>query len=131
MTAELSQSARFNVGGFGLGIQVLQRAWFDSSTGNEGVDLVLLQSNDSPELVRRDRAFINEFVESAQRDTESRSGFASAQPSNFGLTHNHTLPPDYWSSITGFHGFPTLSALAAPGKTSAASLAASTKREHR
>lgn len=76
----------------GVGVQMFKSAWFDSCAGDERVNFVFLKSNDTPELVRRQRAFIDELVESPQRDAQARRSVACAQPTNLRRTHGFRVP---------------------------------------
>jgi hypothetical protein len=105
ITNQLPRSV--DIDGFGFGVQMLKRSGLNSSSRDKRVDFVLLQSDHSPEFVCGNRTLINELVERAQRDAKTRRGIPGAQPSDLGLAHVHTLPPDYWRSITGFQSIPT------------------------
>lgn len=71
----------------GFGVKMLEGSGLDASGTNERVDLGLLQSDDPPELVGGNVAFVDELVQRSQRDAQTAGGFGGAEPANFTLRH--------------------------------------------
>lgn len=81
-----------DVEGLGVGVQMFQGARFDPSAVDEQVNLVFLQPDYPPELVCRQRTFIDELVERPQRDAQARRSVACAQPPDPRRTHVLSVP---------------------------------------
>ena len=71
-----------------LGVEVLQRSGLDPVVIDEGVDLVLLQSDDPPEAVGGDVTLVDEAVQGPGRDAEPLRGRGGREPGDLGGTHH-------------------------------------------
>lgn len=73
-------------------IEVLKGARFDARSGNEGIDLMLLEPDDSAELIRGDVAFVDELVKGAKRHTKTLRSVGGAQPADLRGCHVTKIP---------------------------------------
>lgn len=82
---------RSGVGGLiaanGLGIEVFERAGFNSAGFDERVDLGLLEPNHAAEPVGRQLTFIDEPVQGSRREAKRGRSFLRGQPVSVGVRH--------------------------------------------
>jgi hypothetical protein len=71
---------------------MLESAGFDSTSLDEGIDLVLFQTYDTPEAVSGQLTLVDEAIESARRYAQAPGRFGRAEPANLQAAHkNPTL----------------------------------------
>lgn len=70
-----------------LRIQMLKSTGLDSAAGDEVIDLTLLEPDDPAEAVRRKLTLVDEPVQGARREPESRSSLLGGEPVPVGMSH--------------------------------------------
>ena len=71
----------------GVWVQMLEGAGFDLAGVDVGIDVGLLESNDSPESVGSELTHVDESIQGAGGDAEPSSCFFRGQPRDLVRTH--------------------------------------------